>query len=584
MSLDSSISLFSKMTGFIRPYWKETFLSIFLSTATIAANIGMMGTSAYLIATAALQPSIAVLQVAIVGVRFFGIARGVFRYLERLVSHSVNFRVLGNIRGWFYRVIEPLIPGAVEDLHEGDLLGRSLQDIESLEDFYVRGIAPPLSAIVITVAVSLFTMQYSMLMAGILAFGLLSTGLVLTILVKIFSANIARQVVQTRSTLTGLVVETINGSAEILMNNADTRYLEKVGLAIDSNRQTSLRLGNLQAVSQASGVLISNLTLAAMLWAGIPLVTSGTIDCVILAVLTLITLASFEPVNLLPAASSKIETSLAAAQRLFELADRPRPVQEPAQSTNLTEFQSLRVIDLDFSYAGTDFKVLRGINLNLHPGKHVALVGPSSSGKTTLLRILQHHLQPPEGTVFWNGLDAKNLNSHTIQSLQAVVQQKGYLFNATLLENFKLANPDISETEIHAVLDQTGMDGWFASLENGLHYPLGENGSSISGGERQRLLLARGLLMRKPVFLADEPFSNVDRASDKQLVRAIFESGGNMAIILATHRLVCMDLFDEILVLDSGQVIQSGRHEELISLPGLYRTLWEQQNNFFGFE
>jgi ABC-type multidrug transport system fused ATPase/permease subunit len=90
--------------------------------------------------------------------------------------------------------------------------------------------------------------------------------------------------------------------------------------------------------------------------------------------------------------------------------------------------------------------------------------------------------------------------------------------------------------------------------------------------------------MRKPVFLADEPFSNVDRASDKQLVRAIFESGGNMAIILATHRLVCMDLFDEILVLDSGQVIQSGRHEELISLPGLYRTLWEQQNNFFGFE
>jgi ABC-type transport system involved in cytochrome bd biosynthesis fused ATPase/permease subunit len=337
-----------------------------------------------------------------------------------LVSHSVNFRVLGNIRGWFYRVIEPLIPGAVEDLHEGDLLGRSLQDIESLEDFYVRGIAPPLSAIVITVAVSLFTMQYSMLMAGILAFGLLSTGLVLTILVKIFSANIARQVVQTRSTLTGLVVETINGSAEILMNNADTHYLEKVGLAIDSNRQTSLRLGNLQAVSQASGVLISNLTLAAMLWAGIPLVTSGTIDCVILAVLTLITLASFEPVNLLPAASSKIETSLAAAQRLFELADRPRPVQEPAQPTNLTEFQSLRVIDLDFSYAGTDFKVLRGINLNLHPGKHVALVGPSSSGKTTLLRILQHHLQPPEGTVFWNGLDAKNLNSHTIQSLQGV--------------------------------------------------------------------------------------------------------------------------------------------------------------------
>ncbi|MEI8132122.1 MAG: thiol reductant ABC exporter subunit CydC [Leptolinea sp.] len=570
-----------RLLGFIKPYWRETLLSILLSVATMAANIGMLGTSAYLIATAALHPSIAVLQVAIVGVRFFGIARGVFRYLERLVSHSVNFRVLGEIRGWFYRAVEPLVPGAVEDLKSGDLLGRSIQDIESLEDFYVRGIAPPLSAAIVTLGVSLFTLQYSTALAAVLALGLLFTGLVLSLLVRVFSGSLARRVVEARSLISALMVETLSGTAEILMSGAEEKQLQKISLASRESQKANLAMAGLHSAALAAGILISNLTLVGMLWFGIPLVRSGQMDGVALAVLALMTLASFEPVNLLPAAAAKIETSMAAARRLFEVADRPKPVQEPLNSPYLKLFNTLQVTGLDFTYPGSTIPALKDISFELHPGKKMALVGPSGSGKTTLLRILQHNLQVPGKKVYWNEIDAINLSSLVVQNLQAVLGQNAYLFSASLQENLRLANPKVENDSISNILQKVGLNDWFLSLPDGLDTWLGDNGSQLSGGERQRLLLARSLLMNRPILLADEPFSNLDLAAEKAILQTIFANTAQAACILATHRLVDMDLFDEILVMDAGQIIQKGKHRELISRAGLYQTLWNQQNNLF---
>jgi len=570
-----------RLLNFIKPYWRETLLSILLSVATMAANIGMLGTSAYLIATAALQPSIAVLQVAIVGVRFFGISRGVFRYLERLVSHSVNFRVLGEIRGWFYRAVEPLVPGAVEDLKSGDLLSRSIKDIESLEDFYVRGIAPPLSAAIVTLGVSLFTLQYSTALAAVLVLGLLLNGLVLSMLVQVFSGSLASRVVAARSLISALMVETLSGTAEILMSGAEEKQLQKISLASRESQKANLTMAGLHSAALAAGILISNLTLVGMLWFGIPLVRSGQMDGVTLAVLALLTLASFEPVNLLPAAAAKIETSLAAARRLFEVADRPKPVQEPLNSPYLKQFITLQVTGLDFTYPGSTIPALKSISLELIPGKKIALVGPSGSGKTTLLRIIQHNLPVPGRSVIWNEIDAINLSSPVVQNLQAVLGQNAYLFSATLQENLRLANPQIEIDGITNIIQRVGLKDWFHSLPDGMETWLGDNGSHLSGGERQRLLLARSLLMNRPILLADEPFSNLDLAAERAILQIIFANTTQAACILATHRLVDMNLFDEILVMDAGQIIQKGNHSELISKAGLYQTLWNQQNNLF---
>jgi ATP-binding cassette, subfamily C, bacterial CydC len=571
-----------RLTTFARPYLKEVSLSVLLSAATTAASVGMLGTSAYLITMAALHPSIAVLQVAIVGVRAFGIARGVFRYLERLVSHSVNFQLLGRIRSWFYTSVEPLVPGGIEDLKSGDLLARSIQDIETLEDFYVRGIAPPLSAALVTVGISLFTLQYSVTLAAILASGLSLTGLVLSLQVKAVSRARAEAVVATRARLSALAVDTVNGAGTILMSGAEASHLERVRESSREAERANLSLAAVHSVALALGVLISNLTLVAILYSGIPLVRSGQIDGIILAVLALITLASFEPVNLLPAASAKIEISLAAARRLFSIADRPLPVPEPAEPVHPGSFRELAIRHLDFTYPGSDQPALEGVSVTLTPGRRIALVGPSGSGKSTLIKVIQHHLPVPEGSVFWNDYDSRSLAGEAIRDWQAVLSQNGYLFSASLGDNLKLANPDANSYQ--PMLGQVGLEPWFDTLPEGLDTWIGENGSQLSGGEHQRLLLARTLLLHRPILLADEPVSNLDLASENDILRRLLQTNPDAACVLATHRLTGMELFDEILVLDGGRIIQRGSHSDLAACEGLYRDLWEQQNNLFAFD
>jgi ATP-binding cassette, subfamily C, bacterial CydC len=578
----SDTTIVHRLLHFARPYSREIGLSIILSAATTAVSVGMLGTSAFLIATAALHPSIAVLQVAIVGVRTFGIARGVFRYLERLVSHSVNFRLLGRIRGWFFQSMEPLVPGGIEDLKSGDLLARSIQDIETLEDFYVRGIAPPLSAVLVTIGISLFTLQYSITLAAILAFGLILAGLVLSLQVRAISQKRAEAVVNTRARLSALAVDTIYGAGTIVMSGAQENHLSRIRSVSREASSASLSLTTIHSSALAMGVLISNLSLVGMLYFGIPLVRSGRIDGVTLAVLALITLASFEPVNLLPAASAKIEISLAAARRLFDIADRPLPVTPPLNPVKAGIFRGLTIQNLNFTYPGSNDPALKDISLSLTPGKKIALVGSSGSGKSTLIKAIQNHIPVPIGCVFWNGIDSLLLSGEDIRLWQAVLSQNGYLFSASLTDNLKLSNPDRSEFE--NTLRLVGLEKWYSSLPDGMDTWLGDNGSQLSGGERQRLLLARTILLNRPIILADEPVSNLDLSSELEILRLLLQSGTDTSCLLATHRLTGMDLFDEILVMDKGKIIQRGTHSQLAATPGLYRNLWQQQNNLFSFD
>jgi ATP-binding cassette, subfamily C, bacterial CydC len=172
----SALRILRMLLDFLRPFWKQAAVSVVLGVATIASGIGLLGTSAYLIASAALHPSIAELEIAVVGVRFFGISRALFRYLERLVSHSVNFRLLAGLRSWFYSKLEPLAPARLQDVHSADLLSRAVADIDTLENFYVRAVTPPLVAFITILGASLFIGRYDPRLGLLLATALLISG------------------------------------------------------------------------------------------------------------------------------------------------------------------------------------------------------------------------------------------------------------------------------------------------------------------------------------------------------------------------------------------------------------------------
>ena len=298
-------------------------LSALLGFATVGSGIGLIATASFLIASAALHPSVADLAVPIVGVRFFGISRGVFRYLERYVSHNVTFRLLGRLRVWFYEAIEPLAPAGLMEHRSGDLLNRVVADVEALQHFYVRVIAPPLVALMTGLAMWLFVRQFDVVLAWILIGFLLLAGTAVPLLIHVLSSETGRDAARLRSDLNVRLVDDLQGMADLLAFGQRQREIEGVGAINRSWLCAQRRMAWIAGLHGALSTLLANAGMWALLVAAIPLVSAGSLGGVYLPVLALAALASFEAVSALPLAFQQLGGSLEAGRRLLEIVDRP---------------------------------------------------------------------------------------------------------------------------------------------------------------------------------------------------------------------------------------------------------------------
>ena len=348
-----------------------------------------MSASAYIIARAALHPSIAVLQVAIVGVRFFGLARGVFRYLERLVSHNVTFRVLARLRVRFYQALEPLAPARLLQYHSGDLLSRVMGDIASLENFYVRALAPPLVAVFVALGMTVFMAGFAPLLAAALLGFLALTGIGVTALTRWLARAPGRQSVEARARLNTTLVDGLQGMADLLAFRQAHRQSERIQAAGYQLAAAQAKMAQITGLQTALGVLFANTGMWAVLALAVPLVRDGRLEGYLLPVVVLAALTSFEAVLPLPQAATYLESNLQAARRLFELVDAPAEVVPPADPLPLPPVFSIEAHRLAFRYPDRPGSpILDEITFTLPPGKRLALVGPSGAGKTTLINLL----------------------------------------------------------------------------------------------------------------------------------------------------------------------------------------------------
>ena len=578
------LSVENRLFKLLSPFTGRILLSIVLGVATIASGIGLMATAAYIISAAALHPSIADLQVAIVGVRFFGLSRGVFRYLERLVSHDVTFRLLARWRVWFYQALEPLAPSRLTRYHSGDLLTRIISDIGSLEGFYVRSVAPPLVAMLVGIVVTLFLGGFgSQLAWGLLIF-LLLAGIGLPFLILLISHSVGPQIVQARAQLSPLVIDGIQGMPDLLTCGQAETHIGRVNLAGQRLSQLQAKMAGLTALQTAFGSLLSNLGMLAVLILAIKSVSHGQLDGVLLGAVALIALTCFEAIQPLPQVAQNYKSNRAAARRLYELVDAAPPVVDPIEPLTLPEDRGLEVEGLSFQYppwVDEDVAIssstfgLRNISFSLPLGKHIALIGPNGAGKTTLTNLLLRFWEYQQGSIWFGNQELRRYRQDDIRSQIAIISQNTYLFTTTLKENLLITKPQATIDEIIQATKLAQLYDFIQTLPDGYDTWIGEHGLRLSAGERQRLAIARALLKDSPLLILDEPTANLDPVTELAVLSSIHELSQGRSTITITQRMVGLETMDEILVLQNGHIIERGNHDQLISSRGIYCRMWE---------
>ena len=539
----------------LRPYTARVLLSMLLGFATVLSSAGLMAAAAYIISFAALQPSIAALQVAIVGVRFFGLARAVFRYLERLVSHDITLRLLARWRVWFYQALEPLAPARLWQYQAGDLLNRAISEVGVLENLYVRGVAPPLTALLVAAAGAAFLSAFVPRLGWVLLGFLILGGAILPLGLYLSARRPGRALILARAHLSALLVDGIQGLPDLLACGQAGLYQQHIAQAGQVYYHAQARLNRLAAAQSALHGLIAQLCVLAVLAVATPYVLSGELPGIWLGALMLAALACFEAVQPLSQAAQMLEAGVQAAGHLFQVVDAEPEVNEPIQPLPVPSSPThLQVAGLSFSYPdGTP--ALQDISFSLRRGQHLALVGPSGAGKTTLINLLLRYWEYHTGHIRLDGQELSQFNGTALRAKFAVVGQDAYIFNASLRDNLSIARPEASQAEIEAAAKLAQIHEFIRGLPEGYATWAGETGLRLSGGQRQRVAIARALLQESPILILDEPTANLDPATEQAVLQAIHAYARERMLLTITHRPAAMKMADQVILLSEGRVV-----------------------------
>ncbi|HEU5100226.1 MAG TPA: thiol reductant ABC exporter subunit CydC [Roseiflexaceae bacterium] len=560
-------------------------LAVLLGFATIGSSIGLIATSAYLIAKAALAPSIAELQLAIVGVRFFGVARGALRYLERYAAHTATFRLMSRLRVWFYQAIEPLAPAGLLRYRSGDLLTRVVADVDTLEQFFVRAVAPPVVALLVGALACALVGLFSVGLGIALLVALLA-GALLPALTLWLSRQPGQQIVGARAALNALLVDGVQGVADLVAFGQAERHLAEVDRLGQRLARAQERMAAIRGMHGALTGLLASLASLALLAIAVPLVRGARLDGVYLALIVLSAGAAFEAVGPLSQAAQQLSASQAAARRLFAIADSAPPVAEPADRSPTPPHAGLEVRDLSFAYPNSDhsssaldsrFLALDRVSFRLRPGGRLAIVGASGAGKSTLVQLLLRFWDYEQGQIWLGGHELRRYHAADARRMIGVVSQHTHMFNGTIRENLLIARPAATHDQIAAAARQARIDRFIEGLPQGYDTWIGEQGLRLSGGERQRLALARAILKDAPLLILDEPTASLDAIAEREVMQSLEALMARPTTLLITHRLVGLERMDAILVLRHGRVVEQGSHHDLLTLGGYYQRMWEQQ-------
>ena len=572
-----------RLIALYRPYRHWMLGGALASLVTLLANVALMATSGWFIA-----------QMALIGlagatmnyftpaafIRAMAITRTGGRYVERLVTHEATFRLLQQLRVWFYQRLEPLAPARLLELRSADLSSRILSDIDALNHLYLRVLVPVGVAVLGGVVIVVFMALFSSRVALSTLLFLLLAGVAVPALTFRLGQPPGRALVDLRAKLRSAAVDGLQGLGELQIYGGAAMQAQRIGLLTEDMIGQQRRLSDATGLSQGLLGLLANLAMWATLLLAIPLVDNRIITPAQLPMLALFVLASFEAVLPLPLALQMLGETLAAARRVFSIIDaRPQVEERPDLPAPQWIQASVEIDGLRLRYpraAGTPGPwVIDGLDLSLRAGERVALVGPSGAGKSTVVQAMLRFWDYQQGQIRIGGHDLRDWPSEALRQHVAVVSQDTYLFNTTIRDNLLLARPEATDAELIAACRAAQLHDFIATLPEGYDTWVGEAGMRLSGGQARRVAIARALLRNAPLLILDEPTEGLDALTERDLLRDIARLMEGRTVLLITHKLAALPAaVDRVLVMESGRIIESGSPAELLRRDaGAFRAL-----------
>ncbi|HEY2454009.1 MAG TPA: cysteine/glutathione ABC transporter ATP-binding protein/permease CydC [Scandinavium sp.] len=554
-----------------RHYWLLS-LGVVLAIVTLLASIGLITLSGWFLSASAAVGFAGAYSfnymLPAAGVRGAAIVRTAGRYFERLVSHDATFRVLQHLRVFAFSKLLPLSPAGLARFRQGELLNRVVADVDTLDHLYLRVISPLISALVVILVVTFGLSFLDVTLALTLGGIMLLTLVVLPPLFYRAGKPTGESLTKLRGDYRQQLTAWLQGQAELTIFDASTRYREQMEQTELSWHEAQRRQSELTALSQALMLLMGATAIITMLWMAAGGVGGNSQPGPLIALFVFCALAAFEALAPVTGAFQHLGQVMASAFRITELTGQKPEVTFPPTVSNVPQQVSLTLNNVSFSYPQQAQNALDNINLQVNAGEHIAILGRTGCGKSTLLQLLTRAWDPQCGELLLNGQPIAALDEMTLRRSMSVVPQRVHLFSATLRDNLLLAAPAATDDELKAVLIRTGLDKLLE--DSSLNSWLGEGGRQLSGGELRRLAIARALLHDAPLMLLDEPTEGLDATTESQILDLLADVMRDKTVLMVTHRLRGLARFEQIIVMDNGQIIEHGNHAELLAQQGRY--------------
>lgn len=556
-----SLLFFSKQ---LFQYRFQLLLGVFLSLILALSSIALLSLSGWFISSAAFAGLTLITAthfnyfIPAASIRFLALIRILSRYFDRTINHDYTFRILANLRTWFYAQLIPLAPAHLLKKRSGDLLNRIVHDIDTLDQLYLNMLSPVFISLVAIVVITLFIAHFSFMLSlsilGMIVFSLFLIGL-MTIF---YSQKIGTDIQQSTALLRICSLDFLQGFIDFLLFIKKENRLKFIHVALLQLTLAQKKLSILKGFAISGMQLFSGITVFVVLMIGIPLVNRNVISGAILAMIILMIIVTYEQLLMLPTTFLALGKTMEAANRLRDITLEKPAVVFCSESVAIKNYD-LRINDVCFSYQTDRQSTIKSSiqlpNLSIPFHSKLGITGPSGSGKTTLAYLLTRIYDPISGEITIDNINLKKISEDNLRKTISLVTQRVHIFSASVRDNLTLLRDDISDQHCYDVLEKMEMADVIRALPEGLNTWMGEFGNHFSGGQIRRIAIARALLANTPILILDEPSTGLEKALMQRIWKNCESDFQNKTVIVMTHDKALLKILENTIQLKFEQFI-----------------------------